>query len=290
MSSKDSVVPFVFDALAVRGAVVQLEGAWSRIQQEHGYPRPVANVLGHSAAATSLIAQSLKFDGSITLQINGDGPLSMLVMQCTDNLDIRGMATASEVSSDADFATWVTNARCAVTVDAGAMERPYQGIVEVNAGSLAMSLENYFEQSVQVPSHLALCSDASLCGGILLQQMPGEKPVGEDDWRRLGALGGTLRTEDLLDGATSTLLQKLFVEDDVRVFPGRSVQFRCRCSQARVEEVLRLLGEAETRAALLESGRVDVTCEYCGQMRRFVPIDVGRVFADQSGQGSVSIH
>ncbi len=290
MSSKDSVVPFVFDSLAVRGAVVQLESTWLRMQQEHGYPRPVANVLGHSAAATALIAQSLKFDGSITLQLNGDGPLSMLVMQCTDNLDIRGMASASDVSSDADFGSLVTNARCAVTIDAGAMERPYRGIVEVSAGSLAMSLENYFGQSVQVPSHLALCSDASLCGGILLQQMPGEKPVSEDDWRRLGLLGATLRTEDLLDGATSRLLQKLFVEDDVRVFPGRRAQFRCRCSQARVEEVLRLLGEAETRAALLESGRVDVTCEYCGQMRRFDPIDVGRVFADQLVQGSASIH
>jgi len=290
MSARDSVVPFVFDALPVRGAVVQLESTWSRIQRDHSYPMPVANVLGHSAAATALIAQSLKFDGSITLQINSGGPLNMLVMQCTDNLDIRGMATASEVTDEVDFARLVTNARCAVTIDAGAMDRPYQGIVEVSASSLAMSLENYFDRSVQVPSHLALCSDASLCGGILLQQMPGEKPVGEDDWRRLGLLSGTLRTEDLLGGATPKLLQKLFAEDDVRVFPGRRVQFRCRCSQARVEEVLRLLGEAETRAALLESGRVDVTCEYCGQVRRFDPIDVGRVFADQAVQGSVSIH
>lgn len=290
MSAKDSVVPFVFDSLPVRGALVQLENTWSRMQQEHNYPMPVVNVLGHSAAATTLIAQSLKFDGSITLQINSDGPLSMLVMQCTDNLDIRGMATASAVSDDCHFASLVENARCAVTIDAGAMERPYQGIVEVHADSLAMSLENYFEKSVQVPSHLALCSDESLCGGILLQQMPGEKPVGEDDWRRLGLLIGTLRADDLRAGATPSLLQKLFAEDDVRVFPGRRAQFRCRCSQARVEEVLRLVGEAETRAALLDSGRVDVTCEYCGQIRRFDPIDVGRVFADQAIQGSVAIH
>lgn len=290
MSARNSVVAFVFDALPVRGALVQLESTWSRMQQEHSYPRSVANVLGHAAAATTLIAQSLKFDGSITLQINSDGPLRMLVMQCTDNLDVRGMASTSGVSDDLDFAALVTNARCAVTIDAGAMERPYQGIVAVHAGSLAMSLENYFAQSVQVPSHLALCSDASLCGGILLQQMPGEKSLGEDDWRRLGLLGGTLRTEDLLDGATPMLLQKLFAEDDVRAFPGRRAQFRCRCSQARVEDVLRLLGEAETRAALLKSGRVDVTCEYCGQMRRFDRLDVGRVFADQAVQGSVSIH
>jgi len=290
MSGRDLVIPFVFDSLAIRGAVVQLEHTWSRMQQNHDYSQPMTTILGHACAATTLIAQSLKFKGSITLQINGDGPLSMLVVQCTDDLDVRGTATTSNVQDGASFASLVTNARCAVTIDAGAMERPYQGIVEISPDSLAASLENYFRQSVQIPSHLALCANAAFCGGILLQQMPGEEPVNEDDWRRLGLLIGTLQSEDLLQGATPKLLQKFFSEDDVRVFSGRHVQFRCRCSQARVEEVLRLVGEAETRAALLDSGQVDVTCEYCGQTRRFDPIDVGRVFADQSVQGSAAIH
>lgn len=290
MSSKDTVIPFVFESLPVRGALVQLEAAWQRIQEGHDYASPVADALGHAAAATALIAQSLKFDGSVTLQISGDGPLDMLVMQSTDELDIRGMATAHDVGEDSRFADLVRGARCAVTVDAGAMEQPYQGIVEIDSVSLAASLEGYFERSVQVPSHLRLESSATHCGGIVLQQMPGETPAAEDDWRRLGYLIATLRPEDLADGATQVLLHKLFAEDDVRAFKARNVRFRCRCTQSRVEEVLRFLGEAETRSALEEAGRVDVTCEYCGKVRSFDAVDVGRVFAEHVVDTSDVIH
>jgi molecular chaperone Hsp33 len=290
MSVRDVVLPFVFDGLPVRGALVQLEGAWQRMLQGHNYPDPVADVLGHAATASSLLAQSLKFDGSVTLQISGEGPLSMLVMQSTDDLDLRGMAISGDVAEGATFAELVAGARCAVTIDAGAMERPYQGIVAVNPESLAASLENYYAQSVQIPSHLALIRSDAFCGGILLQQMPGEQMASEDDWRRLGFLVATMRAIDLAEGATPGLLHKLFAEDDVRVFKPRSLRFHCRCTQSRVEEVLRLLGEAETRAALLERGQVDVTCEYCGRVRSFDAVDVSRVFSGQLLTGTPSLH
>lgn len=290
MSAKDAVVPFVFEALPVRGALVQLESAWQRMQLGHDYADPVVEVLGHSAAATALIAQSLKFDGTITFQINSDGPLRMLVMQATDELDLRGMASARDVASDTAFADLVTGARCAVTVDSDAMERPYQGIVEINPESLATSLENYFERSVQVPSHVRLAQDRALCGGILLQQMPEESATLEDDWRRLGFLAQTLRPEDLADGASYELLHKIFAEDDVRAFKPRKARFRCRCTQQKVEEVLRLLGEKETRSACEEQGRVEVTCEYCGRVRTFDAVDVTRVFTEQAISGPDSVH
>ncbi len=290
MSARDTVLPFVFDCLPVRGALVQLESAWQRILQGHDYPAPVVEILGHAASASSLLAQSLKFDGSVTLQISGDGPLSMLVMQSTDDLDLRGMAIAQDLRADTTFAELAAGARCAVTIDAGAMERPYQGIVEVNPDSLAASLESYFVQSVQIPSYLVLIASESFCGGILLQQMPGENDINDDDWRRLGFLAATLRDVDLAEGATPELLHKFFPEDDVRVFKRRSVRFHCRCSQSRVEEVLRLLGENETRAALRERGQVDVTCEYCGRVRSFDPIDVSRVFSGQVLAGTTSLH
>ncbi len=188
------------------------------------------------------------------------------------------------------FADLVAGARCAVTVDSGAMERPYQGIVEISQDSLAASLENYFAQSVQVPSHLHLEGDDVRCGGILLQQMPEESPTVEDDWRRLGLLAKTLRAEDLIGGASHYLLHKIFAEDDVRVFEPRGARFRCRCSRQKVEEVLRLLGAKETRAACEMHGRVEVTCEYCGRRRVFDAIDVLRIFSDQVVGGSDSVH
>ena len=287
---KDVVVPFVFETLPVRGALVQLDGAWQRMQAGHDYADPVTEILGHAAAATTLIAQSLKFDGSVTLQISSEGPLGMLVMQATDDLDIRGMATSQDVGDSVTFAELAKGAHCAVTVDAGAMERPYQGIVEISPESLAASLENYFAQSVQVPCHINLRGLQSHCGGILLQQMPGEKPATDDDWRRLGFLIATLRGEDLADGATPELLHKLFAEDDVRMYEPRNVRFHCRCTQSRVEEVLRFLGEAETRAALKEKGQVIVTCEYCGKVRSFDPVDVSRVFAEHVVETSEALH
>jgi molecular chaperone Hsp33 len=290
MSRKDAIIPFVFESLPVRGALVQLESAWQRMQAGHDYAAPVAEILGHAAAATSLIAQSLKFDGSVTLQISSQGPLGMLVMQATDDLDLRGMATSQDADSDATFAMLAHDASCAVTVDAGAMERPYQGIVEINNESLGASLENYFARSVQVPSHLKLASCETYCGGVILQQMPGESPAKEDDWRRLGFLIATLKPEDLVDGATTELLHKLFAEDDVRAFADRPVRFHCRCSRARVEDVLRMLGEKETRETLAERGRVDVTCEYCGKVRTFDPVDVRRVFSDHVVESSGLLH
>ncbi len=290
MSFTDSIIPFMFESLPVRGALVQLQVSWQRMRVDHQYAESVEAVLGEAAAATVLIAQSLKFDGSVTLQISGPGPLSMLVMQSTDDLDLRGMAIATSEAEGLSFEKLVADANCAVTVDAGAMERPYQGIVEISPVSIGASLENYFARSVQVQSHLVLLSSATHCGGILLQQMPGEAAIGEDDWRRLGMMMATLNVAELSDGATPRLLQKLFSEDDVRVFQARSLRFKCRCSQSRVEEVLRFLGERETRAALAEKGSVAVTCEYCGRVRTLDAVDVSRVFAGILPSGSSALH
>lgn len=286
----DAVIPFVFETLPVRGAIIQLQRSWHRMLLGHDYAAPVRDVLGHASAATALIAQSLKFDGRITLQLNGDGPLSLLVMQCSNKLELRGMASADTADAPVSFSDLVANARCAITVDSGAMEQPYQGIVEVIGESLAASLENYFLRSAQIPSHLRLVGDHSLCGGILLQQMPEKSSPLEDDWRRLGLLSATLGSADLVAGSGPELLAKFFAEDDLRVFEPQPVVFHCGCSQRRAEEVLRLLGEEETRAACEEQGRVVVTCEYCGKEQRFDAVDISRIFTGQSLSGSDSLH
>ena len=286
----DAVVPFVFESLPVRGALIQLQKSWQRMQLGHAYQCSVLETLGHSAAATGLIAQSLKFDGTITMQLSGDGPLAMLVMQCTSELELRGMASAPDLNSHASFEELVSQARCAITVDGGAMERPYQGIVEVSGASLATSLKNYYERSAQIPSHIQLVSEPSSCGGILLQQMPGQAQPLEDDWRRLGLLAATLRPDDIASGVGIDLLGKLFAEDDVRVFKPKAARFRCRCSKKRVEDVLKMLGPDESAAACAEKGQVEVTCEYCGRTRSFDAVDVSRLFVDHVAAGSDRIH
>jgi molecular chaperone Hsp33 len=211
----------------------------------------------------------------------------MLVMQCTSELELRGMASADEDAAAKTFGDLIQDAHCAITVDTG--ERPYQGIVEIERSSLADSLENYFARSVQVPSHVALVSDESLSGGILLQQMPGQQGLDDDDWNRLGYLAATLRTRDLGAANGVGLIGNIFAEDDVRVFEPKPVVFRCRCSRGRAEEVLRMLGESETREVLAERGQVDVTCEYCGRRREFDPIDISGLFTDNAVAGPDSV-
>jgi len=261
----------------VRGALIHLSRTWRRMLRDHDYDALVRETLGHAAAATGLIAQSLKFDGAITLQIQSSGTLQMLVMQCTSELDLRGMAAVEEGTAATSFAELTSKAHCAVTVDAG--DRPYQGIVDIDDTSLAASLEHYFARSVQVPSHVALLASDEFAAGILLQQVPGD-PIGEDDWNRLHFLIDTLSPGDFESDTSLELIGKLFAEDDVRVYEPRPVNFRCRCSARKVEDVLKMLGEEEARQTLEEQGDIEVICEYCGRRRHFDAVDVERLFAD----------
>ncbi len=284
--SADRITPFTFESMAVRGALIHLSRAWRRMQRDHNYDTLVAETLGQSAAATGLIAQSLKFDGAITLQLQGSSILQMLVMQCTDDLDLRGMAVVADGQSPTNFVELVGDARCAITVDAG--ERPYQGIVSIDGDSLSSSLEHYFDRSVQTPSHVALVANEQVAGGILLQQLPGQR-VAEDDWNRLHYLAKTLSLADFDGEAGLNLLRKLFAEDDVRVQDARPVAFRCRCSKQKVEDVLKMLGEKEAQAALEAEGEIEVLCEYCGRRRSFDKVDVTRLFAENAVIGPDSV-
>ncbi len=285
--SADSVTPFGFESLPVRGALIHLSRSWRRMLRDHDYDALVTETLGHAAAATGLIAQSLKFDGAITLQIQGAGVLQMLVMQCTSEFDVRGMAAVHEGSHAQNFADLTANAHCAVTVDSG--DRPYQGIVAIDDASLAASLEHYFDRSVQVPSHIALVANGDVAGGLLLQQVPGET-IDADDWNRLHFLAETLGEKDFAGEAGIELIGKLFAEDDVRVYESRPVTFRCRCSARKTEDVLKMLGETESREALKELGTIEVTCEYCGRRRHFDSVDVERIFSENVVPAPDSMH
>lgn len=278
----DNVIPFGFEALPVRGALIHLSRSWRRMLRDHDYDPLIAETLGHAAAATGLIAQSLKFDGTITLQIQSSGILRMLVMQCTSELELRGMALADSATSATTFANLISKGHCAVTVDNG--QRPYQGIVDIDDASLAASLEHYFARSVQLPSHVALVADKDVAAGLLLQQVSGQD-IADDDWHRLQLLTRTLHRRDFDGDAGLSLIGKLFAEDDIRVYKPRAVRFRCRCSRAKVEDVLRMLGGDEARDALASHGRIEVICEYCGAMRTFDAVDVERLFVDNAVEG-----
>jgi molecular chaperone Hsp33 len=284
--SADSVIGFAFESLPVRGALIHMDRSWRRMQRDHDYDALLTETLGHAAAATGLIAQSLKFDGAITLQLQGKSALQMLIMQCTSELHMRGMASVEADCTASNFVELAGNAHCAITVDNG--DRPYQGIVAIDGDSLSSSLEHYFERSVQVPSHVALVANDQIAAGLLLQKIPGQS-IDADDWARLKFLAETLSGKDFDGEAGVNLIGKLFAEDDVRVHAARPVEFRCRCSNQKVEDVLKMIGEQESRSVLEEQGKIEVVCEYCGEKRFFDSVDVTRLFAENVVSGPTSV-
>lgn len=289
--SRDVLQPFLFEHLPVRGALVQLTETWRELASSQDYQAPVSRVLGEASAATVLIANSLKFDGQLTLQLSGGAPLELLVIQCTNELHLRGMALARPVSPEAGFPELSRGARCAMTVESSVLADRYQGIVDAGGESLADCLEHYFDRSVQVPTRLWLMADDVCAAGLLLQRVPDAvTPLPEDDWRRLGYMADTLTLGEMRDGIGTDLLAKLFSEDDVRAFRPRTTRFQCRCSMERVERALRLLGEDEVRETLEEQGELRVTCEFCNRVRRLDAIDVERLFAEGGQPASRRIH
>ena len=196
------------------------------------------------------------------------------------------MAAVEQGVAANNFVELTKDAHCAITVDNG--DRPYQGIVAIDGESLSSSLAHYFERSVQVPSHIALIANEDVAAGILVQQVPGE-PIDEHDWNQLQFLIETLTIKDFDGEAGLDLIAKLFAEDDVRVHAAKPVRFQCRCSVQKVEDVLKMLGEKESREALDENDSIEVICEYCGEKRVFDSVDVSRLFAENVVTGPQSV-
>lgn len=281
---------FMLDTHPVRGFWIRMDGAWADLRAFQHYSPPVEHLLGEAVSATVLLAATLKFQGTLTLQLAGDGRVKLLVAQCTHEFDIRAIARADEgIEEPASFRELVGQGRLTVTIESEDRSERYQGIVSLEGETLSACLENYFATSEQLPTRLALFADSARTSGVLIQKMPlattqGEAlaavshTVWEDSQARLRAL----EPELLRDGSAQQILQRICGAHDCRLFAAHSVHFACRCSSARVSGVLRALGPAELRSILAEQGNVTVTCEFCGRPYHYDAIDVERLFSQGS--------
>jgi molecular chaperone Hsp33 len=293
--TRDALMPFVFEHASVRGALVSLDATSGSILGSHDYPRALARALAELLAAAALLASSLKLDGSLIVQLSGDGAVRLLVVECNDALELRGMAQwdAERVAalpadaSLAELAEGTTQGRLALTLDprdAGAL---YQGIVTLDATSIAASIEHYLATSEQLQSRLWLRVRDDGVRGLLLQRLPGDEAQRDPTWVRLGveADAGVRGALDRPDFAQ--VLQTLFPHDDLRVFDARAVTFRCKCSVARVANALRIAGRDEIEAALAERDGVEVTCEFCNRRYAFTPAQARALVAGPDRAGAV---
>lgn len=281
------LTPFVFERAAVRGAVVTLGAASRAILGAHDYPPAIARALGELLAAAALLAATLKLDGSLVVQLRGDGPLRLLVVESTGTLDLRATAqwSAGEVAQlphDASLAALAGTpgaARLVITLDPREGNL-YQGIVALTGDSIAASIEHYLDTSEQLQSRLVLAVDDGAASGLLLQRLPGSTDDDAALWTRAVArLPAAAATLAHAGNDALAFLGGAFPEDDVRVFAPRPARFRCKCSRERAQNALRIAGLAEVEAALAAEGQVEVTCEYCGRRYLFAPAEAVALFA-----------
>lgn len=290
----DELLPFVIEHAPVRGSLVRLGDTSRAILGQHAYPPPLARVLCELLAASALLASTLKLDGSLLVQLSGDGPVRLLVVECSDALDVRATAQwddarVAALGPDASLAALsggIAHARLTLTLDQRNTGTLYQGIVSLDASSIAASIEHYLATSEQLPSRLWLLPADGAVSGLLLQRLPGAPDTGDDAWLRLVDDADRGVASALDAPASAATLARLFPHEDVRMFDPRPVVFRCRCSTERVAHALRIAGRAEIEAALAERGVVDVTCEFCNRRYTFGPAEARALFALASGDAA----
>jgi molecular chaperone Hsp33 len=297
----DKLLKFTFHNAPVRGEVVRLEEAWQAMIEHHGYPAPVMRLLGEMTAAAALLASNIKFSGSLIMQIHGDGPVQLLVVECQSDLRLRATAkirTDATITPDAGMRELVNvsgQGRCAITLDPTDRlpgQQPYQGIVSLRGNSIAQAIENYMRQSEQLESRLWLAANERCCAGVLLQKLPGDggraSGTDVDAWERTTTLAATLTTHELLSVAPDTVTRRLFWQEQLDHYRPVVPRFECRCSRDRIGRMLLSLGRAEVDSIIAEMGSVEVTCDFCNARQAFDVIDVTQLFRTGSANDAAA--
>jgi len=308
-ASAGQVRRFVLEHHPVRGFWTQLEQPWRELRGLQQHPAAVDRLLGEAVIASVLLAATLKFRGTLTLQLQGPGLVRLLVAQCTHDFGVRAIAHRRDPGAEPEqapatcasarlpsFAQLVGAGQLTVTIEAEERGARYQGIVALQGASLAECLENYFANSEQLPTRIALAADPRRISGVLVQKTPDAQSQGEalalrsqQAWEDVQANLAAVGSATLQRADAEQVLRRTCGRHDGRLFAGNPVRFQCRCSLERVEGLLRALGAQEVQTVLTEQGSVSVTCDFCGRAW-FDAVDVARLFADGAAAAPDSIN
>ena len=275
----DTLQRFLFEDEPIRGELVHLDATWRAVLDRHEYPEPLKLALGELMSAAALLAATLKFDGSVILQIQGSGPVRLMVAECTAGSTLRATAKWEGDLADTRFPDMLGRGQFAISLVPPDGGQPYQGIVALEGESLALCLEHYMRHSEQLETRIWLAADGRSAAGMLLQRLPGRTGQDADSWNRATKLAGTVKAEELLTLSSRELLHRLYHEETLRLFEPGAVSFRCSCSADRVAAMLRMLGQDEVRSILDEQGAVEVKCEFCNRGYTYDRVDAEQVFA-----------
>lgn len=268
----DAVHRFLLEDLDIRGSLVQLGPSWQTMAAGRSYAPPVRALLGELAAVTALIGCNLKSPGRLSFQVQGHGPVSLLVMDCNESLQLRGMAR-SQLAVDAGapaggIGGLLGDGQLVLTLQMASMQAPYQSVVPLRGETLAAIFEHYLEQSEQQPARLWLAAGAESACGLFLQKLPNADVLDPDGWERIEQLAATVRPDELAL-APETLLTRLFAAENVRLYPPRPAEWHCPRDEEKVRSALRAMGRAEVESILAEAAVIAVEDEICGHEYRF---------------------
>jgi molecular chaperone Hsp33 len=308
----NQLLVFVCDGAPVRGEFVSLGSAWQNIMERRKDPPAIQKIMGEFVAAAALLTASIKLNGTLIIQAQSHGPVRLLVVECTSQLEVRATVSLNpdfgEIPDKATLAELLDadgSGRLAITLDPAdrkPSQTPYQGIVSLQRPSpshpglfepietVSEAIMLYMQSSEQIDTRIWLASSSQSLGGFLLQRLPDTGGASQYDpkmmaegWERIQMLGNTITKEELLGVEPEILLRRLFLEESerfgVRSFPLRLIKFACRCSRQRVADVIRMLGQEEVDSILAELGAVETRCDFCGMQYRFDPVDCKQAFA-----------
>ncbi|AEA66421.1 MULTISPECIES: Hsp33 family molecular chaperone HslO [Pseudomonas] len=276
---------FIFDDSDARGELVALERSYAEVLAKHAYPEPVAQLLGELMAAAALLVGTLKFDGLLILQARSEGPVPLLMIECSSEREIRGLARyhAEQIAPDATLADMMPDGVLALTVDPTHGKR-YQGIVDLDGATLAECFTNYFVMSQQTNTRFWLYADGRRARGLLLQQLPADRLRDAEErdasWQHINALASTLSADELLSLDNETVLHRLYHEEQVRLFDGQPLRFQCSCSRERSANALVSLGLEDAQQLVIEhGGAIEIDCQFCNERYLFDAADIAQLFA-----------
>lgn len=275
----DYVQRFLFEDLEIRGRLVCLTGAWQRMLQGRDYPDEISTLLGHTTALNVLLGANQKGAGRVTLQVQGSGPVRLLVCDCTPELRIRGMASYEDRVRDfRSERSLLGDGRLSVTLEDLKSGQFYQSLVPLEGDTLEEIFAHYLAQSEQVSAFLRLYADRGALCGLLLEKLPGADTRDPDGWNRVQHLASTLTLDETRDAQPYDLLTRVFPEELMRVFRLYPVEYHCPYDLDKVKDMLRGLGRQEVEAILAEQGEVVIRNEMCNHEYRFDALAIRELF------------
>ncbi|WP_373019479.1 Hsp33 family molecular chaperone HslO [Thiomicrorhabdus sp.] len=281
--SHNAVQRFLFKELNIRGQHIRLEDSWQSMLKDRHYPQAIVKLLGELTAMSVLMANGMKHEGRITLQVQGTGPITLLVVEVTHDLKIRGVAKTNQtITTESTIDELLGDGQILVTMENTQTQHHFQSYVPREGDSIAESFETFLSQSEQLPSKIWLAADDNNIGGVLIQKMPETDGHDADGWDRIIHLTTTVKDEELTTLPVEELLHRLFHEEVIELFEAQEVAYECPQDRERVEAMLKSLGEAEVRKVLEEQGEIVIHNEICNFHMRFNQDDIDALFAKEA--------